>query len=522
MTMADPELTISPERLEAVLFDLDGVVTRTADVHAAAWKRLFDTYMQSRQAREGEDLSPFDSDRDYRRYVDGRPRYQGVKHFLAARHIDLPEGAPDDSPERETICGLGNRKNELFRRLIEEQGVEVYDCAVALIRQLRQAGIKTAVVSASKNCALILERAGIADLFDAQVDGVEAQRLDLDGKPDPDTFLEAARRLGVEPQRAAVLEDAVAGVTAGSRGRFGLIIGVDRDGQRDELSAHGADQVFSDLCRIEVAGQAAGGDAQPPLLTDLDAISDRLADRRPALFLDYDGTLTPIVERPEDARLSEDMRRDLRDAADVMPVAVISGRDLDDVRRLVGIEEIVYAGSHGFDIRGPHLRLELPEGVDALDDLERAAEDLAERLAPVAGAHLERKRFALAIHYRQVADADVDRVESAVDGARDLYPKLRKTGGKKVFELRPDIDWDKGRALRWLLAKLGLDGPDILPIYIGDDLTDEDAFRAVRDGGLGVLVAEHAQSSAADYRLRDTQGVARLLRRLVETETRND
>jgi trehalose 6-phosphate phosphatase len=516
--MPDPELTISPERFRAVIFDLDGVVTRTADVHATAWKRLFDAYLDERQAREGEDLSPFDIDRDYHRYVDGRPRFQGVRHFLSARHVDLPLGEPADPPDRETICGLGNRKNRIFRKLIEEQGVEVYGCAVALIRQLRRAGVKTAVVSASKNCPLILDRAGLSDLFDARVDGIEAERLELDGKPEPDTFLEAARRLGVDPKQTAVLEDAIAGVTAGRRGRFGLVIGVDRDGQRRALSEHGADLVLADLCRIDVEEGGGHGEPAPWPLADMTWVSSQLADKRPALFLDYDGTLTPIVERPEDARLSPDMRQILRDAARAMPVAVVSGRDLADVRKLVGIREIVYAGSHGFDIEGPDLRLELPEGVDALDDLDQAAKDLTKHLAPITGARLERKRFAIAVHYRQVAEEDVERVESAVDVVQARFSHLRKTGGKKVFELRPDIEWDKGRAIRWLLSQLGLGIPDVLPIYIGDDLTDEDAFRALRGRGIGILVSEHPQPSAAAYRLNDTDEVAALLRHLIDSE----
>jgi trehalose-phosphatase len=205
-----------------------------------------------------------------------------------------------------------------------------------------------------------------------------------------------------------------------------------------------------------------------------------------------------------------------------MPVAVISGRDLEDVRALVGVPEMVYAGSHGFDILGPDLRLELPEGVDALDDLERAAGALGERLADIPRARLERKRFAIAVHYRQVAEQDAPRVESAVEAVRGRFEGLRRTGGKKVFELRPDIDWDKGRAVRWLLAELGLDGPDVLPVYIGDDLTDEDAFEALHGRGIGILVAERPQPSAADYRLEDTDRVAELLRHLIDTETADE
>jgi len=275
-SMADPHSLLSRARLDAVLFDLDGVVTRTAEVHAAAWKRLFDEFLNTRAARAGEDLAPFDAVRDFRRHVEGRPRYQGVKHFLYARYIELPSGEPSDPPERETVCGLGNRKNEIFRHLLEEDGVAVYDCAIELIRRLRRAGIKTGVVSASKNCDLILAQAGVTELFDAQVDGIEAERLDLDGKPDPDTFLEAAARLGVTPARTAVVEDALAGVTAGARGRFGLVIGVDRDNERQALAERGAALVVENLCDIGVEG--ADKDDEPAPAHDIAVVAQHLRD----------------------------------------------------------------------------------------------------------------------------------------------------------------------------------------------------------------------------------------------------
>lgn len=520
LTMADAQPVFSRERLDAVLFDLDGVLTRTAEIHAEAWKRLFDDYLSERPAAAGEDHSRFDDDRDYRRYVDGRPRLKGVKHFLLARGIDLPKGEPDDPPEHETLHGLGNRKNALFRELIEQRGVAVYACAVDLVRRLRRSGFRTAVVTASKNCELILQQAGLDGLFDEQLDGVEAEALELAGKPDPDTFVEAAHQLGCEPKRAAVLEDATAGVMAASRGHFGLVIGIDRDGQRESLLSKGADRVFDDLCQIGIESDHR---ETPPLLEEMALISDRLSDKQPALFLDYDGTLTPIVERPADARLSHGMRRALRDAAEQMPLAVISGRDLDDVSALVGIDSLIYAGSHGFDIRGPDLRpdlrMELAEGIDALDALQQAADRLDARLADVAGVRIERKRFAVAIHVRQVADEDLPQVREAVEQTRRSLEGLRQTGGKRLFELRPDVDWDKGRALRWLLAELGLEGPDVLPLYLGDDDTDEDAFRALRRlGGISILVSEAPRPSAADYRLRGPDDVEALLTSLTENE----
>jgi len=516
--MREPELNISREKIDAVIFNLDGVVTRITNLHISAWKRLFDAYLHERSSQEGEDYRYFDIDHDYHRYVDGRPRHQAVKHFLLARHIELPMGDPDDPPNRETVCGLGNRKNLIFDQIVEEEGVEVYGCAIALIRRLRKASIKIAVVSASKHCDSILRKAEIADLFDTRVDGADAERLDLDSKPDPDIFLEAACRLGVEPRRTAVLEDTVVGVTAGKRGRFALIVGVGGGSQDQKMLDHGADFVLGDLCGVDVEGAGGGqGLSLPRPLTNMALVSSQLSGKRPALFLDYGGTLAPIVDRPEDARLAENMRLILRDAARLIPVVVVSGRDIEDVSRLVGLPEIIYAGSHGMEIRGPDLHLELPEGADALADLDKAADGLKRALETVPEVRLERKRFAIVVRYRAQAGEIPEAVKSAVEAVGERFPRLHLTGGKEVIELLPDIDWDKGRAVRWLLCELGLDGPDVLPIYIGDDVTDEDAFRAVRAGGLGILVSHRSQASAATYWVKDSDNVSALLRHLVES-----
>jgi alpha,alpha-trehalase len=238
---------IAGDRFDAVLFDLDGVLTATAKLHAACWKKMFDEYLLQRAAATGEAFQPFEIATDYKLYVDGKLRYDGVRAFLESRGIDLPFGNPEDPPDRATICGLGNRKNELVQDHLAAGGVDVYESSVALVRQLRDTGIKTAVVSASKNCEAILEAAGIADLFDVRVDGVVAARLQLSGKPAPDTFLEGARQIGVEPERAMVVEDAISGVQAGRAGGFGLVIGVDRKGDPEALRNSGADIVVGDL-----------------------------------------------------------------------------------------------------------------------------------------------------------------------------------------------------------------------------------------------------------------------------------
>ncbi len=245
-----------PDHVEAGLFDLDGVLTQTATVHAKAWKEMFDDYLRERAKRTGDDFAPFTDD-DYDDYVDGKPRYDGVRSFLASRGIELPDGTPDDAPGTETVDGLGNRKNDLVLALIERDGVDAYEGSVRYVRAARDAGLHRAVVSSSSNCRDVLAAAGILDLFEEIVDGIVATREGLKGKPAPDTFLAGARRLGVDAARAAVFEDAVAGVEAGRAGGFGYVVGVDRVGHADALKAHGADVVVRDLSELHDDGGAA-------------------------------------------------------------------------------------------------------------------------------------------------------------------------------------------------------------------------------------------------------------------------
>ena len=238
---------ITRERYDAVLLDLDGVITDTANLHAACWKQMFDEYLQKRATQRGEAFHPFDIATDYRLYVDGKPRYDGVRDFLTSRGIRLPEGSPDDPPQAETVDGLGNRKNDLVNRIIEDKGVEPYEGSVELIRQLRHRGFKIAVVTSSQNCTAVLKAAKLDHFFDVQVDGNVIHAQHLAGKPAPDTYLMAARLLGVEPARAVVIEDAISGVEAGAAGNFGLVIGVARKGNAEELKHQGAHVVVKDL-----------------------------------------------------------------------------------------------------------------------------------------------------------------------------------------------------------------------------------------------------------------------------------
>jgi beta-phosphoglucomutase family hydrolase len=238
-----------PDAVTACLFDLDGVLTQTAKVHDRAWKQTFDEYLKARAQKTGEAFKEFDAEEDYNEYVDGKPRYDGVRSFLASRGIELPEGAPSDPPEAETICGIGNRKNDLVLQLIRNDGVEPYEGSVRFAKAARDAGLRRAVVSSSANCKDVLIAAGIEDLFEARVDGVTIDEQHLKGKPAPDTFLAGARALGVSPAHAAVFEDAVAGVQAGRDGEFGYVVGVNRldDAHADALKSHGAMVVVDDL-----------------------------------------------------------------------------------------------------------------------------------------------------------------------------------------------------------------------------------------------------------------------------------
>ena len=511
-------VTISTTDFDAVLFDLDGVVTQTEKLHTVAWKALFDEFLSRFAQRNGTPFVPFDAETDYLQYVDGKQRYDGVTSFLAARDITLPYGDPEDDSSRETVCGLGNKKNSTFLACLAEKGVEVFESTIALIKDLRQKGLKIAIVSSSKNCEIVLEQAGLVALFDTRVDGIESATYKLPGKPAPDTYLEAARRLNVRPERAAIVEDANSGVEAGQRGRFGLVLGVARQDNQAALEQHGADAVVTDLADVRIDDNPE----QPCIRNVLNLPSalshlpiHSLQGKRPVVFLDYDGTLTPIVSRPELATLAPDMRHTLAALAERCPVAVVSGRDRADIQTLVQLESVYYAGSHGFDIAGPHqVRMQHAEGLEFLPLLDEVETQLQHQLGTIQGALVERKKFTIAVHFRNVAPEQFGHIELLVDTVLKKHPQLRKGLGKKVFELQPRLDWHKGKAVRWLLDTLALHTPDVVPIYIGDDITDEDAFHTLAGYGLSIVVADTPRRTAARYALQNPAQVQTLLQRL--------
>jgi alpha,alpha-trehalase len=496
-------VAIDPRYHDAVLFDLDGVITDTASLHEKAWAELFAEY-------------EFTS-ADYRHFIDGKPRYDGVRDFLASRGVSLPWGAPSDEGD-DTVCGLGNRKQQLYLAKIAD-GVPTFESTVTLVRRLDELGVGTAVYSASRNCERVLESAGISGYFAVRVDGVTAEELGLPGKPDPAMLLETANRLGARPGRCVVVEDAEAGVTAGRAGGFGLVIGVDRTGSaRENLLRCGADAVIGDLADVTVRAIDRRMSTLPDALLSFGQVAGVVSARQPALFFDFDGTLSDIVADPAAATLVRGADKALRSLAALCPVAVLSGRDLADIRSRIGIPGLWYAGSHGFEMVAPDgTHHENATAAAAVPVLSHAAGELAAELAPIIGVVVEHKRFAVAVHYRNAAPEAAATVTAAVHRAGSRHG-FKVTAGRKVVELRPNLDWDKGKTLEWITDRIAGAEP-LLPIYIGDDLTDEDAFDSVLHDGIGIVVRHDEdgdRSTAARLSLSDPAHVREFIERLVD------
>ncbi len=512
---------------DSVIFDLDGVITKTALVHQQAWKKAFDEYLKASSEREGGIFREF-TYKDYLDYVDGRPRYDGVKNFLESRGIKIEWGAPSDGIERETICGIGNKKNSIFVELLKSKGVEVYPSTIELIKELKRKGIKIGVASSSKNCRHILESAGISDLFETRVDGVVSSQLKLKGKPEGDIFVQAAYNLGSSPSKSIVVEDAASGVEAGRNGGFGLVLGIARKNNSADLFHHYADIVVEDLSSVDIGALNDWFLKKPAYLFDtwdnngklrgwVDSFTkDRTigvnsryllsakdifhSGKKNVLFMDYDGTLTPIVERPDMAVLSKDMRDILKELSHKCTIAIVSGRLREDVENLVGIEGIFYAGSHGFDIKGPSFSLIQDEAKSTIPLMSKIASDVRSTLGKIKGVIIEDKKFSVAVHYRLLEDEkNFNIIRDYVNNLVKDNLSLRLMEGKKVFEILPRIDWNKGRAIRWITRALGLSFDKTNVIYMGDDTTDEDAFRMIRARGTGILVSDKAKTSAADF-----------------------
>lgn len=502
--------------IEGAIFDMDGVVTDTAKAHCHAWKETFDAFLKSYTEKNKLPFHEF-TEQDYLSYVDGMPRFDGIRSFLKSRHITLPNGTPDDDENQETVYGLGLRKNRQFVKTLDEDGVVVFESTVQLIKNLQAQGTKIAIVSSSKNCQTILAKGNVEDLFEVRIDGTSLDTFGLKGKPHPDIFLEAAKQLNVKTEHSIVIEDALSGVQAGKAGGFGFVIGIDRKGSMSEtLKEGGADVVVRDL--KEITRTEINDWFVPPkhLLENLDAIKKQLHNKKIAIFLDYDGTLTPIVARPDLAVLSSEMRNCLKEISQHYTTAIISGRQLKDVYALVDINSLYYAGNHGFEIEGPeHTHIKQTFGTEFLSVLKKVHREIKEKIENIPGLLIEDKKYSLSVHYRLVDENEIEKIETIVDHVLKKNPTLQKHHGKKVFEIRPRMNWDKGKAVLHVLKTLKLDTPDVFPIYIGDDVTDEDAFRTLKNRGIGILVTDTDQLSRADYLLKDVVEVKTFLETLI-------
>ncbi|CAN5454355.1 trehalose-phosphatase [soil metagenome] len=505
------------QNIEAAIFDLDGVITSTASVHSMAWKKMFDEYLSKKE----EDFTPFNIETDYLKYVDGKPRYEGVKSFLSSRSIELDYGDSEDTPDTESICGLGNKKNSIFQQLLSEKGFEIFEDAVKQIKNWRKKGIKTAIVSSSKNCKKVLDLAMLNDLFDIRIDGLISEELKLQGKPNPDIFFEAAKMLQVSPSKTVIFEDAIAGVEAGKNGKFKYVVGVQKKATNEKLIEHGADVIINNFDELDLIKQIKPSRLEFSKLSSAldhhEEIKKNLGPRRLVLFLDYDGTLTPIVKDPSEARLSIEVRKLLEKLSQHCTLAVVSGRDLSDVRKKIKIPDIYYAGSHGMDIIGPELHKVI--GEKALPQLKKAEEEIIKVVEETQGAKLERKKLIVAAHYRNVSEKDSERLRKSVQEIASRHEGLKIIENKKVIEIRPDVDWHKGMAIDYILNELDYEKGEVLPVFLGDDITDEDGFEYLHQEGVGIVVGDHGKKTSAKYKLNDTEEVKKFLLQLYDIIT---
>ena len=507
------------KKIKAAIFDLDGVITSTATTHANAWKQMFDQYNDRRKKEGKKPYDTFTIEKDYIQHIDGKLRYTGVKDFLASKNINIPFGEPEDTSDRETICGLGNKKNNIFLDIVDKAGVEILDENVRKAKEWKKAGCKLAIVSSSKNCEMILKAVNLEDLFETRIDGIISARKNYKGKPAPDIFVKASEELGVDPSNALIVEDALAGVEAGKNGKFGLVIGIAEEDKQEAMKKHGADIVVENLAGMPTYPKPLQRpDQLDSALEHFEQIQQQYRDHNMYLFLDYDGTLTPIVEDYKAAFLSEDMRKLIHNISDKCPTAIITGRDLKDIKDLVQIDQLHYAGSHGFEMVGPDCFIfENEEAKKSLKKIAEAAEEIKDKTSMIKGVKFEKKKFALAVHYRQVPENHVSKIKETVYDIISQYPEIKSGKGKKVIELKPNFNWHKGKSLRILLERMAKkSGNKVFLIYIGDDITDEDAFFEILDDGTGILVGDHDQKTFASYHLNNVEEVKTFIEKLFE------
>ena len=513
----------STEKIDGFIFDLDGVVTDTQEQHASAWKKMFNQFLEERRSQSlpEEVLEDF-RDSDYYEYLDGKPRKDGIKSFLVSRNIDLPYGESGDPEDAPTIEGLAKKKNRYYLELIDSEGVRIIHDTVDFIHHLREAHIPIALVSSSRNAHHILKKTGLESYFDAVVTPKEAEKKALKGKPSPDYFLEACKEIHKEPSSCAIVEDSLAGIEAGKSGGFQEVVGLDYHGNEDTLAAlkeRGADEAVSSLWDLQIVHQVL---PLPNILAHFDEVFTPEDELNYFLFLDFDGTLSPIVDVPSEAQALDELPEIIQKCTEHFRVCIITGRDSHVIMEKLRLNNVFYAACHGFEITSfPNFLYQVPEAKAAIPNLDQAEKKFAEEFSGIEGFVLERKKFGIALHYRMMKSPEaVSKLKDKVTKYVSSDSALKVREGEKVLEILPEVYWDKGMAMLKIYQVLGIHEKDLPPLYIGDGQTDEDAFREMETLGIPILASIGQRRSKAKYHLRGPVEVRDFLKKLLERKSR--
>ena len=502
-------------KLQAIVLEMDVLMVKSALIHKKAWNKLW-RELSKKQQLNSQKLT----DEEYEKYLKYPAEPGQLRDFLKSKGFPLQYGDPEDSPGKETIWGLINSQKLIYNQILENNP-ELDSKVIESIKTWKNSGIKTAVVSPDKNCGEILKTAGITKLFDTWIDGPVSNSKGLKEKPEGDIYLEALKQLDVQPESSVLIDTSVAGVRAGCKTNFAVVAGLAENGEKKLLSENGADMVFDQFEELNLLNNpeidAWLSDPIPPFQSEYLKIGQKIFGKSPVLFLDYDGTLSPIVKRPEDAVISKEMKAVLQKCSTRFTVAAISGRDMDDLKSKINLENLIYAGSHGFRISGPEgLYMEHEKSYEILPRLNKIENNLHQDFKNVKGVQIDRKRYAIAIHFRNANENDIPFIKQKVDEMVKNSPGFKKGEGKKILEIKPDLDWHKGKALLWILEKLQLtDKSKYIPVYIGDDVTDEDAYKAIEKEGIGIQVGPVEYSTSAKFRLKNVYQVRLFLKELL-------
>ena len=494
----------SENKLKAIVFDIDAILD-TERLHKSVWIQTINDFLIKNYPEKA-----LISEKEYYNFIEGKQKIERIKNFLDSRNISLSYGGHEDPPGDKSICALENQKSRLFNQMLIDTSAKYHTHIYNRVMEWKEAGIATAVVSSDEHFNKMPDTEDFKKLFNVKVDGTTVKKMGLKEKPEADLFMEAVKQLGLSPAQCALFDSTVSGLQAASKASFGLVAGIPGESNAKELSENGADLIVNDFDELDLLNdpeiKARFENPIPPFASEYTKIGELFHDKIPVLFLDYDGTLTPIVKRPEDAILSDEMHEVLKACASRLHVAVVSGRDMDDLRNRVNIDEIIYAGSHGFRISGPGgLFMEHEKSASLLPHLDQAEIQLQQLFhGKYKGVQIERKRYAIAVHFRNAGKEDIPGIKNQVYELVEKTPGFKTGEGKMILEIKPDIDWHKGKAVNWILEKLELtDRKKYLPVYIGDDVTDEDAYETLSEWGIGIQVGPGPVPSASKYRLKN-------------------